>query len=326
MTEALPKILVVDDTAANLVAMRRLLAKVEAQVIEARSGEEALRLCLDHRFALILLDVQMPEMDGFEVAEFLAGAESTRQIPIIFVTAAFADDLNRLKGYQFGAVDYIAKPVNDTILLSKVRVFLELDRAQQRLRELLGELESRNAALQAEVAERQRAEAQVRHQALHDPLTGLPNRRHFMEHLDALLARRRPQDSALIYIDIDGFKPVNDTHGHGVGDQLLQAIAQRLRESARPLDINARLGGDEFALVLDQVPDAETARGFAERLCQRLREPYALDGVTVSVGASIGVAMVPGGQTGGRDALIQCADTAMYAAKRGGRNQVVLAD
>ena len=118
------KILIVDDTYANLVAMRRLLAHCGAQIVEARSGNEALALCLDHEFALILLDVNMPDMDGFEVAALLGESEQLRDTPIIFVTAAYADDLNRLKGYRSGAVDYIAKPINDAILQSKVRVFL----------------------------------------------------------------------------------------------------------------------------------------------------------------------------------------------------------
>ena len=127
-TLALPKILVVDDTPANLLVMRRLLAKIEVQLVEAASGAAALSACLDHDFALILLDVNMPEMDGFEVASLLQEEITTRQTPIIFVTAAYGDDLHRLKGYNSGAVDYIAKPINDQILLSKVRVFLDLYR------------------------------------------------------------------------------------------------------------------------------------------------------------------------------------------------------
>jgi CheY-like chemotaxis protein len=154
-----PKILIVDDTAANLVAMRRLLANSGAQLFEARSGNEALALCLDHEFALILLDVNMPDMDGFEVAALLGEAEHLRDIPIIFVTAAYADDMNRLKGYRSGAVDYIAKPINDVILQSKVRVFLELYAARAKLQHALGELAERNQQLTQEIAERELMEA-----------------------------------------------------------------------------------------------------------------------------------------------------------------------
>ena len=132
-----PKILVVDDIPANLVAMRHLLRGLGAEVVEAGSGNAALAATLDHEFALILLDVQMPDIDGFEVASLLADDARTRQTPIIFVTAAHRDDLNRIKGYHHGAVDYIAKPVDDLILRSKVRVFLELHDSKRALHRLL---------------------------------------------------------------------------------------------------------------------------------------------------------------------------------------------
>lgn len=121
-----PKILVVDDKPANLVAMKRLLSKTIAEVLVANSGNEALSLTLEHDFAVILLDINMPGMDGFEVAEYLAGAENTRDIPLIFLTAAFKDDTHAMKAYGSGAVDYIEKPVNEPILLAKVDVFLDL--------------------------------------------------------------------------------------------------------------------------------------------------------------------------------------------------------
>jgi CheY-like chemotaxis protein len=172
MNLPVPKILVVDDTPANLVAMRHVLADSGAQLYEARSGNDALALCLDHEFALILLDVNMPEMDGFEVAFLIGEDERLRDTPIIFVTAAYADDINRVRGYHFGAVDYIAKPINDMILQSKVRVFLELYRARAQLKSTLAELEERNEQLNLEIAERLRIEDRIRHQATHDMLTG----------------------------------------------------------------------------------------------------------------------------------------------------------
>ncbi|MBT4836109.1 MAG: response regulator [Methylococcales bacterium] len=127
------KILVVDDVSANLVAMESLLGELGVEVICASSGNEALEYTLSHDFALILLDVQMPVMDGYEVAELLASDDATRQIPIIFVSAIYNDEIHRLKGYSAGAIDYITKPVNDTILLSKVHIFLELWQNKQDL-------------------------------------------------------------------------------------------------------------------------------------------------------------------------------------------------
>ncbi len=328
----LPKILAVDDTAANLVAMRRLLANSGAQLFEARNGNEALALCLDHEFALILLDVNMPDMDGFEVASLLGEAEGLRDTPIIFVTAAYADDMNRLKGYRSGAVDYIAKPINDAILQSKVQVFLELYAARAKLQQALAELAERNQQLTREIAERELIEAMVRHQASHDPLTGLPNRILFHDRLHGAIQRANRHQSrfALACIDIDGFKHVNDSHGHAAGDALLQEIAIRLPAHLRGNDTVARLGGDEFALVLEEIDDPQMALHLCEKICTALGEPYALrvngEPIEVHIGASIGIApYTPNGHADADERLMQVADRAMYEAKRSGKNRCVLA-
>ncbi|HZR37442.1 MAG TPA: diguanylate cyclase [Nevskia sp.] len=328
-----PKILVVDDTPANLLVMRKLLAKVDADLVEAASGNAALAASLDHEFALILLDVQMPDMDGFEVAEFLSQEERTRDTPIIFVTAAYADDLNRVKGYGSGAVDYIVKPINDVILLSKVRVFLELYRGKQQLRQLLGELDTRNRQLQEEIAERQRLEELARHQATHDPLTGLPNRLLFIDRLEKTIerAQRRGKSCALFYIDIDEFKPINDRYGHHAGDALLKGIARRMEEAMRKVDTVARLGGDEFAAIMEEPADAPDALQAAQRLGESLRRPYRLelpdhpDGLLAQVGASIGIALFPQ-HAANLEALVQAADKLMYRAKKSGKNQCLMAE
>jgi diguanylate cyclase (GGDEF)-like protein len=301
-----PKILVVDDTPANLVAMRRLLTKMDCEVVEASDGNAALSACLDHEFALILLDVQMPDMDGFEVATLLAGNDECKRAPIIFVTAAYKDDLDRLTGYEVGAVDYIAKPVNEFILLSKVKVFLDLYRSR--------------AALKA-------AEFAARHQATHDPLTDLPNRMLFADRLSGGIARARRESRrlALIYIDIDRFKPVNDRYGHGAGDALLKAIAERLRAILRASDTVARLGGDEFAAILENVDSRADAEALTALMQQTLSRPFGLPlaghpaAIDVQVGASLGLAMYP---DDGRDdeALIAHADARMYALKNAGRH------
>lgn len=332
MIPMLLKILAVDDTPANLVAMRRLLAGSGAQLFEARSGNEALALCLDHEFALILLDVNMPDMDGFEVAGLLGEAEQLRDTPIIFVTAAYADDLNRLKGYRSGAVDYIAKPINDVILQSKVRVFLELYAARARLQQTLAELAERNQQLIQEVAERELIETMVRHQASHDMLTGLPNRMLFHDRLHLAIQRsnRHHGRFALGCIDIDGFKGVNDEYGHPAGDALLQEIAARLIGHLRGNDTVARLGGDEFALILEDIEGPQQALQLCGKLRTALAEPYLLTvngrSLEVRIGASIGIApYLPGEQADAYEKLIHAADHAMYEAKRGGKNRCVLA-
>ncbi|MGO4702342.1 diguanylate cyclase domain-containing protein [Dyella sp. 2RAB6] len=330
MNTVRPKILVVDDTHANLVAMRRLLADCGAELLEASSGNQALAMCLDHEFALILLDVNMPDMDGFEVASLLGESGQLHETPIIFVTAAYADDIHRLKGYRFGAVDYIAKPVNDAILQSKVRVFLELYEARAQLRATLAQLSERNRQLGIEIAERERVEAQIRHQATHDMLTGLPNRVLFHDRLRTAMQRapRHGIAFALVLLDIDGFKGINDDHGHPAGDALLRAIAGRLHTALRANDTVARLGGDEFALILEDVADASGLLHRCQELGGELAAPYPLEGrrgpFIAQVSASQGIAL--GGGDGRSDEdLIQAADRALYKAKEDGKNRCVMA-
>lgn len=316
-----PKILAVDDNPANLLVIRRVLAKLDVDVVEAACGNDALKATLDDEFALVLLDVYMPDINGFEVAEILSQEETTRQTPIIFVTATYADDVHRLKGYGFGAVDYMAKPLEATILLSKVQVFLELYRHRVALRDALSELSERNRQLEIEVEQRKQMEQEMRHLAMHDMLTGLPNRALFMDRLESAhhRAQRHGGMFALVYVDVDRFKEVNDTWGHGAGDAVLIELAARLRGALRENDTVARLGGDEFALVLEELDDISDAHRLMERVTQSLQAPmhYLRDGeaLTLAIAASIGVAAYPadGAEV---DALLHAADQAMYLIKR----------
>ncbi|MGH8053663.1 MAG: diguanylate cyclase domain-containing protein [Stenotrophomonas sp.] len=316
-----PKILAVDDNPANLLVIRRVLAKLDVEVVEASSGNDALKATLDDEFALVLLDVYMPDINGFEVAEILSQEEGTRQTPIIFVTATYADDVHRLKGYGFGAVDYMAKPLEATILLSKVQVFLELYRHRVALRAALGELSERNRQLEIEVEQRKQMEQEMRHLAMHDMLTGLPNRALFMDRLESAHHRavRHGGLFALVYVDVDRFKDVNDTWGHAAGDAMLVELAARLRSTLRENDTVARLGGDEFALVLEELEDVQDAERLLERVRATLSAPmrYLRDGeeVRLPISASIGLAAYPadGAEV---DALLHAADQAMYLIKR----------
>ncbi|MEG1678700.1 MAG: diguanylate cyclase [Stenotrophomonas sp.] len=316
-----PKILAVDDNPANLLVIRRVLAKLDVEVVEAACGNDALKATLDDEFALVLLDVYMPDINGFEVAEILSQEETTRQTPIIFVTATYADDVHRLKGYGFGAVDYMAKPLEATILLSKVQVFLELYRHRVALRDALSELSERNRQLEIEVEQRKQMEQEMRHLAMHDMLTGLPNRALFMDRLESAhhRAQRHGGMFALVYVDVDRFKEVNDTWGHGAGDAVLIELSARLRGALRENDTVARLGGDEFALVLEELDDINDAHRLMERVTQSLQAPmhYLRDGeeLTLAIAASIGVAAYPadGAEV---DALLHAADQAMYMIKR----------
>lgn len=316
-----PKILAVDDNPANLLVIRRVLSKLDVDVVEASCGNDALKATLDDEFALVLLDVYMPDINGFEVAEILSQEESTRQTPIIFVTATYADDVHRLKGYGFGAVDYMAKPLEATILLSKVQVFLELYRHRVALRDALSELSERNRQLEIEVEQRKQMEQEMRHLAMHDMLTGLPNRALFMDRLESAhhRASRNSGMFALVYVDVDRFKDVNDTWGHGAGDAMLVELATRLCGTLRENDTVARLGGDEFALVLEELEDIQDAHRLLERVRAALLPPmhYARDGqqLALPISASIGLAAYPadGAEV---NALLHAADQAMYLIKR----------
>ncbi|MBF0422313.1 MAG: response regulator [Magnetococcales bacterium] len=155
MNALLPNILIVDDQSANLVALKKLLSVLQAKVLEARSGEEALTLCMEHDFALLLLDVRMPGMDGYEVLEILRGTGRNRHVPVLFLTAAQIEERHRLKGYEAGAVDFMQKPLDDRILLSKVGVFLRLYNQQR-------QLEQKNKQLEKEITERRRIEDVLR--------------------------------------------------------------------------------------------------------------------------------------------------------------------
>lgn len=178
-----------------------------------------------------------------------------------------------------------------------------------------------------DVTERKRAEAEWRHRAYHDPLTNLPNRAFFMDRLQSSLAagQRRSDAVAVLFVDLDGFKEVNDTLGHEAGDRLLVELADRLRRALREQDVIARLGGDEFAIVLVDVVEPNDAVQTAERILDRLREPVLLDGQPIPIRASIGIAL----GTPGRDrpdTVLRQADSALYAAKRAGKSCYALYD
>ncbi|QFY43859.1 EAL domain-containing protein [Candidatus Methylospira mobilis] len=554
-----PKILVVDDVRANLVAMRKLLNRLNCDAIEAASGNEALALCIDHDFAVILLDVDMPGMDGYEVARFLKDEPSTRHIPIIFVTATYEDQEHQLRGYEAGAVDYIHKPVDDIILLSKAGIFLDLyNNRQIAMRELARSEAMRLASMESEkrfrlaltdapipimlhaddgevvllnhmwteltgyarrdiatikdwlvrafgeqtleerereierqfaeddwnpldeqklraangnhlfwdfrsgslatlpdgrrlaitmavdVTERKRVEEEMRlaslvfqsssegmtitdadatiisvnpaftsltgyspdevigkkpnilksgrhdiafyqamwrdlnstghwggeiwnqrkngevyaerllintiynddgvahrrvalfsditqkkkdeeliwQQAHFDPLTGLPNRRMFHDRLQQEInkADRTGLPFALIFLDLDRFKEVNDTFGHNMGDELLKQVSQRLSCCVRNYDTVARLGGDEFTIILSNLEELNGVERVARAILHNLSEAFLLGDEVFQSSASIGITLYPK-DADTLEALIKSADQAMYVAKQQGRNR-----
>ncbi|WP_296250741.1 putative bifunctional diguanylate cyclase/phosphodiesterase [Pseudomonas sp. UBA4194] len=419
-------LLVVDDYPENLLSMRALLERQDWQVVTAASGVEALGKLLEHEVDLVLLDVQMPGMDGFEVARLMRGSQRTRLTPIIFLTANEQSQAAVLKGYATGAVDYLFKPFDPQILRPKVQALLEQQRNRRDLQRLSRDLESARAfnasvlenaaegilvvgeqgqitfanpaisrllgasvdhlqtATLAEflhkphVASWQESEfyrayvtrdtyrvhdalmrtlnaqqlpvalscaplpgeqkamvvtildmsvvrnlhQQLEYQAVTDPLTGLLNRRGFYQAVESALVRneRTEKAQALLYLDLDGFKRINDGHGHDAGDRALRWVAEQLKDALRPYDIVARMGGDEFTTLLDNLDYPEQAAKVAEKLMERIAMSLKIDGLDISLGVSIGIATYP--DCGGNlDSLLRAADIAMYAAKQAGRQQ-----
>jgi len=420
----LPTVLIVDDDHVMRMVEQETLIQFEFDVVEAADGEQALELLVEPPPDLVLLDVDMPGVDGFEVCRRIRRSWDATEVPVIMVTGM--DDLASInQAYEAGANDFISKPINWPILGYRARYVLRSAQAARTLRELeekqaaivrampdmiflmdrdgtyldykagydttpfvppadflgrnvaevlpadvgqtllygigraldKGDLQSvvyklpmpdgihhyeariarsgsdKAVAVVRDITLQKLNEEKIRRLAYFDTLTGMPNRQHFIERLDQelLRAHREKRRLALLFLDLDGFKRINDTLGHSAGDYLLQSVAARLKERLRAGDIVsrpaldesgvhfARLGGDEFTVVLPDIEDTEVVKLIAERVQAVLNRPFQIGEEEITVSASIGIAMFP---DDGNDAaaLLKHADTAMYHAKDQGRN------
>jgi diguanylate cyclase (GGDEF)-like protein/PAS domain S-box-containing protein len=435
-----PAVLVVNDRHAQRVAIRAMLASLDVMVVEAESGRAALRAVLRQSFAVILMDVRMPGMDGYETADLIRQRLESSRTPIIFVTAFGREDQpDTVAAYASGAVDFLFTPVVPDVLRAKVSVFVDLFVQAQELQRSLDSIIELNAALrdiQAStqavldnvadgivtasqdglieslnpsarglfgyreqevigqplgiliapecreefrglaatapglfsgrltqnratetlgrrrdgstfpmeiehgeiklgvrglmlafvrgISERKAYTESLEHQALHDALTGLANRTLFGEHADSALAsaRRNTESRAVLMMDLDGFKQVNDAFGHDHGDLLLQQVGRRLVAALRETDTIARLGGDEFAILPAGPTGLTAAAAVAWKIQQTCKAGFVINDEIVRVSASVGIAMFPehGATT---VALLRRADAAMYLAKRSGSGHAV---
>ncbi len=294
-----PTILIVDDHPANIHLLAEALAE-EYEIVVATSGQEAIELALAGDAPdLILLDILMPGMSGYEVCERLKLEEWTKSVPVIFVTAKNREE-DETYGLKVGAVDYITKPFSMPIVRARVRAHVEL----KRHRDLLETL------------------------SLRDGLTGIPNRRQFEQHLERCwrLCSREGLPLTLCLADIDHFKLFNDRYGHIAGDECLRKVARTMHDCAkRPMDLVARFGGEEFVAILHG-----TGRDGAAILGEMIRsaiEDLEIPNNAVSSGSmvtlSVGVATVmPDAETAASD-LVNRADQALYRAKGNGRNCMI---
>jgi diguanylate cyclase (GGDEF)-like protein len=280
-----------------------MLAAGGHTVLEAAGGAAALAACREHQPDVVLLDVEMPEMSGWDVLAAMKSDADLRDVPVVFLTGR-SDTADMVDGLRLGAHDYLRKPCEPTELLARVQAAARVKRLQDELRQRNEELDLISRT---------------------DSLTGLHNRRHVEEYLTRLvsLARRNAEPIAVLIIDIDRFKSVNDGHGHDAGDAVLREVATRLVGSLRLEDMVGRWGGEEFLVVLPNT----SIQGAAE-LAERLRrvvaeEPCGLPGggamrVTISLGCAASV--IDDAET-----LVRSADAAMYQAKESGRDRVVAA-
>jgi len=269
-----------------------LAAYLRREGIEMHSafdGMSGLHRAVELQPELIILDVSLPEIDGYEVCELLSVQEQTCRTPIIFLTASSEID-QRVRGLSFGALDYVAKPFNPRELVARVRVALRYG--------YLLRLETR--------------------QAMVDGLTGLWNRRYFEQRLAAELssATRHNRPLSCIMADVDQFKEINDSHGHTFGDQVIRMVAETLQHGCRIEDVACRYGGDEFIILCPDVP-ADGAIVLAERL-RGATSAGTLSDPSVRPTCTFGVADL----TSAEGSLVQAADAALYAGKRAGRNRV----
>jgi diguanylate cyclase (GGDEF)-like protein len=292
------KVLIVDDQVAGAHLLKEMLE--QAGHTDITHTTDAYEVCELHRvnhYKVILLDLQMSGMNGIQVMKDLNAIESDDYVPVLAITAESAYKLPALKA---GAKDLICRPFDEEEVLTRVRNMLEI--------RLLHE-SARNAATTNEILAQQ------------DPLTGLGNRRLLIKRISAALAnaRRNQNAMAVVYLDLDGFKEINDSLGHSTGDALLKIVARRLESVVREEDTVARVGGDEFMIALWQVANASDVATVAAKLVEIVAQPYTIEDRRVSVTTSAGVGIYPAhGEDA--DSLMRSADDALYEAKRAGKN------
>ncbi len=287
-----PTVLIVDDDQSSRIVMRGTLEKDGYAILEAENGQEAIKLSRSHCPDLVILDATMPVMDGFEACRAITSMEGDRTPTVLMITA-LQDEGTLEKAFAAGATDFILKPINVTVLRQRVSRILHSGHIDRHIHQL----------------------------SYYDNLTSLPNRTYFIERGKTLIEQAEMHQSSLavLFLDLDRFKLVNDAQGHETGDLLLQTFAKRLESSVRSADLVARLGGDEFTIVLNNIKNHSDAEKVAKKILTAMQEPFTFMQQQMYISTSVGIAIYPdNGATIGE--LMQFADTAMFRAKsKGGR-------
>ncbi len=294
------KILVADDSKTTRTLISKALKTLRHDIIEAENGHEAINLVETHRPDLIILDVVMEGIDGFECARRIRQFCKEDWIPIIFLSGT-VDDENIANGINAGGDDYLTKPFSEIKLAAKIKAMQRISDMRKKLFETTEKLFMLSAT---------------------DALTGINNRLQFDKTIKEKISysNRYNKLLALLFVDLDHFKTINDTLGHPIGDQLLQEVANRLTTHLRLEDFIARLGGDEFAIILTDVANSSIPGDIADKIIRAINKPYLIEGNELNISCSIGIAIynVEDGIT--EESLIDNADIAMYHAKALGRN------
>lgn len=297
MAKERTRVLLVEDNPGDVRLIKEMLSGpayfgVTYQLFHTETLNAAIQICTDQRLDVILLDLNLPDSSGLETLEDLNGLFP--QIPIIVFTGLNDAELT-MRSVQHGAQDYVTKEECTSQLLTRVIYY---------------------------AIERKRIEAQLKHLATHDPLTGLPNRALFYDRLSQATMRTNRKNTgglnwkaAVMMMDLDNFKKINDNLGHESGDKVLRQLAPRLRNSLRQSDTVARLGGDEFAFILEGILDQADVMFVAQKVLKSLNEPAILEAGTAPLSASLGISFFPN-DAEEIDLLIKYADQAMYVAKR----------
>jgi diguanylate cyclase (GGDEF)-like protein len=338
------RILIVDDVDDNRIILARRFARQNFETVEACDAREAFEKLAEGKFDVVLLDIMMPDISGLDALRIIRKTHDATALPVIMVTAKVQSE-DIVEALTIGANDYITKPVDFAVALARVSTQVAAKRAAERV-EMMNEqllrvneelevrvaertsmLTTLNSQLQAEIAEREKSEAKTRYMALHDMLTGLPNRLEFRHRLQDALINNEAEGGkgAVMFIDLDGFKAVNDQHGHAAGDAVLTIVAQRLKKGLGPHDSVARLGGDEFAILRTCLTTPQELEALGNDLIRSICMPCAVDGREAIVGASIGVTMLNDIDFD-PSSILRRADVAMYEAKSSGRGTVCFYD